>query len=81
MLTSENAGISNNCEGENPSRRKSKVSWAMMINPGLAEPKGVPEGVRSKGNTVDIPWPQYCSNGVTEHGRMSVIRLLASLYC
>ena len=73
MIRSENAGISNKTEGENPSRRKSKVSWAMMIIPGLADPKGAPARVRSKGNTVDIPWPQGCFDGVTEHGKTSAI--------
>ena len=38
-LGSENAGMSNNKEGENPSHRKSKVSWATIIVPGLAGPK------------------------------------------
>ena len=36
---SENAGISNYKTGENPVRRKSKVSWAMVIIPGLVGPK------------------------------------------
>ena len=38
-LSSENAGMSNHKAGENPAHRKSKVSWAMMINPGLVGPK------------------------------------------
>ena len=38
-ISSENAGMSSNKEGENPSRRKSKVSWAMIIIPGLVGPK------------------------------------------
>ena len=36
---SENAGMSNNKTGENPVRRKSKVSWATIIVPGLVGPK------------------------------------------
>ena len=36
---SENAGMSNNKTGENPVHRKSKVSWAMVITPGLVGPK------------------------------------------
>lgn len=31
---SANVGMSNRKEGENPSHRKSKVSWAMAIIPG-----------------------------------------------
>ena len=42
---SENAGISNNKAGENPARRKSKVSWATRIDPGLVDPKARPKGV------------------------------------
>jgi hypothetical protein len=36
---SENAGMSNHKAGENPARRKSKVSWATVIVPGLVGPK------------------------------------------
>ncbi len=43
--TSENAGISSNKAGENPVRRKSKVSWATRLDPGLADPKVRPKGV------------------------------------
>ena len=38
-LGSENAGTSNHKTGENPVGRKSKVSWAMVIIPGLVGPK------------------------------------------
>jgi len=38
VVRSENVGISNLYAGENPARRKSKVSWAMLISPGLAGP-------------------------------------------
>ena len=38
-LGSENAGTSNLKTGENPVGRKSKVSWAMVIIPGLVGPK------------------------------------------
>jgi hypothetical protein len=34
LQTSEYAGMSNDNEGEKPSRRKSKVSWARVILPG-----------------------------------------------
>jgi hypothetical protein len=38
-LGSENAGMSNDKAGENPAHRKSKVSWATIIAPGLVGPK------------------------------------------
>ena len=38
-VSSENAGMSNHKAGENPARRKSKVSWATIIVPGLVGPK------------------------------------------
>ena len=37
--TSENVGMSNHKAGENPAHRKSEVSWAMIIIPGLVGPK------------------------------------------
>ena len=43
-------------QGENPCHRKSKVSWAMSIIPGLAGPKPRPKGV-GDGQQVDIPAP------------------------
>ena len=42
---SKNVGMSNRNWGENPQHRKSKVSWAMAINPGLVGPKARPKGV------------------------------------
>ena len=36
---SENAGMSNDNPGENPGRRKFKVSYAMLVNVGLVGPK------------------------------------------
>ena len=36
VLGSENADISNDKAGEIPARRKPKVSWAMLVIPGLA---------------------------------------------
>ena len=51
---SENAGTSNRNWGENPQHRKSKVSWAMAIIPGLAGPKARPKGVVD-GHMVNIP--------------------------
>ena len=52
---SENVGISNYSAGENPAHRKSKVSWAMIVSPGLVDPNFVRESVRGMENTVDIP--------------------------
>ena len=34
-LTSEDADMSNDKAGEIPARRKPKVSWAMLVIPGL----------------------------------------------
>ena len=42
---SENAGMSNKKTGENPVHRKSKVSWATQLDPGLVGPKPRPKGV------------------------------------
>jgi len=53
-LGSENVGMSNRNSGENPERRKSKVSWAMSISPGLVGPKARPKGVVD-GQPVNIP--------------------------
>ena len=39
---SENVGMSNRNAGEIPAHRKFKVSWAMIINPGLGDPKARP---------------------------------------
>jgi len=36
---SENVGMSSKKFGENPNHRKPKVSWAMIVNPGLVGPK------------------------------------------
>ena len=53
---SENAGMSNHKAGENPAHRKSKVSWATIIVPGLVGPKPRPKGV-GDGQRVNIPVP------------------------
>ncbi len=42
---SENAGMSNRNACEIHAHRKSKVSWAMAIIPGLVGPKARPKGV------------------------------------
>jgi len=41
----ENVGISSKKRGENPLRRKPKVSWATIVDPGLVGPKARPKGV------------------------------------
>ena len=42
---SENVGISSKKAGEKPAHRKSKVSWATIVDPGLGDPKTRPKGV------------------------------------
>ena len=42
---SENVGMSSRKFGENPNHRKPKVSWAMIVIPGLVDPKARPRGV------------------------------------
>ena len=51
---SKNVGTSNRKEGEIPSRRKIKVSWAMVITPGLVGPKGMAKA-ELDGQLVNIP--------------------------
>jgi len=51
---SANAGMSNRITGENPVRRKTKVSSAMTISWGLVGPKSNPRGV-DDGKLVNIP--------------------------
>ena len=51
---SENAGTSNHNAGENPARRKTKVSRAMVISSGLVGPKGMAIAAPD-GHTVNIP--------------------------
>src|ERR1700737_60214 len=68
--TSANAGTSSAKVGENPPRRKSKVSWATLIVPGSVGPKPRPKGV-GDGQLVHIPVPPRVryTNGRTEEGR------------
>ena len=51
---SKNVGTSNRNVGESPTRRKSKVSLAMMIIQGLVGPKVMAKAV-ADGHTVNIP--------------------------
>jgi len=60
MCRSKNVGMSNRNVSEILTRRKSKVSWAMLIIPGLGGPKARPKGVVD-GQPVNIPAPQYYS--------------------
>ena len=53
-ISSENAGISNHKTGENPVGRKSKVSRATVIVPGLVGPKARRISV-ADGHQVNIP--------------------------
>ena len=54
VCRSKNVGTSNRKEGKNPSRRKIKVSKAMMISFGLVGPKGMTKVVLD-GQQVNIP--------------------------
>ena len=51
---SKNVGTSNHNAGENPARRKIKVSLAMSISQGLVGPKGMANAVPD-GHMVNIP--------------------------
>jgi hypothetical protein len=53
-MRSKNVGASNHNAGENPARRKIKVSFAMIISEGLVGPK-VMANAGADGHTVNIP--------------------------
>ena len=53
-LRSKNVGTSNHNAGEIPARRKTKVSFAMIISEGLVGPKEIAKAV-SDGHMVNIP--------------------------
>ncbi len=53
-LRSKNVGTSNHKAGEIPARRKTKVSFSMVIREGLVGPKGM-EKSEPDGHTVNIP--------------------------
>ena len=53
-LRSKNVGTSNHKAGQNPARRKTKVSFSMSIREGLVGPKGMAKAVLD-GHTVNIP--------------------------
>ena len=71
---SENLGLSSEKQGENPCRRKSKVSWGRLVRPGLVGPKPRPKGV-GDGQQVNIPVPcifRY-QDGVVEEDRLCAV--------
>ncbi len=51
---SKNVGTSNHNVGEIPTRRKTKVSFAMKISEGLVGPKGMAKAAPD-GHMVNIP--------------------------
>jgi hypothetical protein len=53
-LGSKNVGTSNRNAGEIPARRKTKVSFAMIISEGLVGPKGMAKA-ELDGHMVNIP--------------------------
>ena len=53
-MRSKNVGTSNHNAGENPARRKIKVSLAMTISQGLVGPKRMANAGRD-GHRVNIP--------------------------
>ena len=63
-MRSENAGTSNRKTGENPVRRNTEVSGAMVISSGLVGPKPIPNG-GGDGQQVNIPALPCVSNGGT----------------
>lgn len=69
---SENAGMSNHKTGENPVHRKSKVSWAMLIIPGLVGPKPRRKSV-GDGQRVNIPVLVILLYFNARHGSRSVL--------
>ena len=63
---SKNVGMSSKNPGENPGHRKSKVSWATMIDPGLGGPNRAPERVRGMEKQVNIPALPHYFNLLTD---------------
>ena len=53
-IRSKNVGTSNHNTGENPVRRKTKVSFPMTIREGLVGPKVMAKAV-TDGHTVNTP--------------------------
>jgi len=65
--------MSNRKSGESPDRRKPKVSLAMTINQGLVGPKPMAKAA-GDGQPVNIPAPEYFSDGVTGDSISSVLK-------
>jgi hypothetical protein len=57
---SKNVGTSNHNADEKSARRKTKVSFPMLIREGLVGPKGMTK-VAPDGQQVNIPAPTYIS--------------------
>ena len=53
-LRSKNVGTSNHNAGEKPARRKTKVSFSMIVREGLVGPKGMAKA-EPDGHMVNIP--------------------------
>ena len=53
-LRSKNVGTSNHNAGEKPARRKTKVSFSMIVREGLVGPKGMAKAAPD-GHMVNIP--------------------------
>ena len=72
-ITSENVGMSSVKTCENHAHRKPKVSYATLIDVGLARPKPNPNGV-GDGQWVNIPMLlSFCyGKGGTQEGRLSI---------
>ena len=54
VLRSKNVGTSNHNGGEKPLRRKTKVSFSMIVREGLVGPKRMAKAARD-GHMVNIP--------------------------
>ena len=59
-LRSKNVGTSNHKQGENPCRRKTKISCSMSIRAGLVGPKAMTK-VAADGQQVNIPALSVCA--------------------
>lgn len=68
-MRSENAGTSNRKTGENPVRRNTEVSFAMVISEGLVGPKPM-ANAGGDGEQVNIPAHHY----VPMEGRRVVLK-------
>ena len=74
-LRSKNVGTSNRNAGEIPARRKTKVSFSMVIREGLVGPKEMTK-VESDGQLVNIPVLCY----VAMEGRRTQVQAYYRIY-